>query len=282
MINKMIEYIRTQSGAWYSVSENDMEHFVRDTKNVLQKYINNGSTVGLFIDLDDANLNSMIIYKACKSCGAATIRCGVSDLDRQLQVMNNIFLDVLICTCTAYKYLKNKVKHDMVIIVESITKYYNRSSYQDTIRIYEYFDIPGFAIMEAEQLHCPGYDVNIKEDKITLNAPSYAEEYSISNYVLETQRQETLTGRVMITDYAHAFIMMQIQMILRELLNGKIDALGNITLNSIGMVELLVFIEEKFDISIELEKINKNSFENLFFLSDLIYNTLKEGETVDR
>lgn len=277
-MKKNIEHIRTQSGAWYYLSENDIEHFVRDAKKIFQKQINSNSIVGLFIDLDNANLNSMIIYRACNLCGATIIRCGISDLDRQLQVMKDVFLDVLICTDASYKYICDKVNHSKVIIVDSITKYNKQPSYQETMYIYEYFDIPGFALIQSGEIYSPGYDVVEEEGEIILNSSIYIEEFNISNYILTTQCQENALKKELKNDFAHTFIMIQSRIILGELLDGKIDNSGNITLNSIGMVELLILIEEKFDIIIELDKIKKNSFDNLKFLADLVYNALKESE----
>jgi len=64
---------------------------------------------------------------------------------------------------------------------------------------------------------------------------------------------------------------------LKEVLNGKVDCQENIDLNSIGMVELLVRLEEEFGIPIPIEKISKSSFENLTFLAELVYATVMEN-----
>ena len=57
-------------------------------------------------------------------------------------------------------------------------------------------------------------------------------------------------------------------------LNGKVNDDNSIELSSIGQVELLVKIEEEFEISLEIENISIDKFEHVDLLTKLIFNTI--------
>jgi acyl carrier protein len=273
------EIIKTRSGEWYSISQKDMAIFIKETKQILQKHISHGNTVGLFLDLDSANFNSMVLYQACIACGASVIRCGISDFDRQLPVKNDIILDLLICTPSAFKYVNNKLKYNVCILINPIESIEGQSLSLEGINIYEFFNIPGFLIANPSLLLCAGYTVseyNDAEKTLCIQTANDIEGFKINDYYLSLSLP-TYQDEKHSSDLAHDYIKLQIKIMLKEVLNGKVDCQGNIKLTSIGMVELLVRLEEEFGIPIPMEKINKSSFENMVFLSELIYSTVVEG-----
>lgn len=256
-----------------------MEIFIKGTKQVLQKHISHGNIVGLFLDLDNASFNSMILYQACIACGASVIRCGISDFDRQLPVKNDIRLDLLICTPSAYRYISNKLKYDMCILIKPFESIEGQPLPLEGLNIYEFFDIPGLIISDSGSLLCPGYTISEYKDSekyLCIQTTKDIEGFNITNYYLNISLPAYQAEEHSL-DIAHNYIKLQIKIILKEVLNGKIDCQENINLTSIGMVELLVRLEEEFGILIPMEKISIRSFENLAFLSELIYSTVMEN-----
>jgi Acyl carrier protein len=273
------EIIKTRSGDWYSISQKDIAIFIKETKQILQKRISHGNVVGLFLDLDNANFNSMILYQSCIACGASVIRCGISDFDRQLPVKNHIRLDLLICTSSAFKYISNKLRYNMCMLISPFENIEGQPLPLKELNIYEFFNIPGFLIAYSGSLLCPGYTIseyNEDEKSLCIQTAKDIEGFKIVDYyfnlslpVFHAEEQPSIL--------AHNYIKLQIKTMLKEVLNGKVDCRENIDLNSIGMVELLVRLEEEFGIPIPMEKISKSSFENLTFLSDLVYSTVMEN-----
>jgi len=274
-----METIKTCSGECYSVSQTDIAIFIKESRQVLQKHINHGKIVGLFLDLDNAHFNSLILYQTCVACGASVIRCGISDLDRQLPIKNSIMLDLLICTQSAFKHIVSKVKYDKCILVNHFESVEGQLLPSNVLEIYEFFNIPGFLISNFGSLLCPGYTIgeyNDEEKSIYIKTNKEIEGFEISDYYLNLSLP-ALSVEEQSSDIVYDYIKLQIKTMLKEVLNGKVDCQENINLNSIGMVELLVKLEEEFEISIPMEKISKTSFKNLTLLSDLLYSTITEN-----
>ena len=273
------EIIKTRSGEWYSLSKRDLVILINDTVQVMRKYITKGDIVGLFLDFDNANLNSIVLYHACIICGATIIRCGISDLERQLPISRAISLDILICTAAELQYITKRVKHKRSYTISSI-ECMEEESLQTELNIFELFDIPGLFIIDCGDIICPGYDIieydNV-EKAICLSSKRSLQFFQIEKYFIHVptvwEKNEVNKRNAVIS-----FIIMQIKSRLFEVLNGKIDDSGNILLTSIGMVELLVRIEEEFRISIPLEKISNHSFEKVQNLSELILSTILENK----
>ena len=139
MINT-VEYIKTPIGKWYSVFESEIEYFVMDTKKVLKNHIRKNDIVGLFMDLDSANLNSLVLYKAIIGCGATVIRCGITDIERQMMLLKNINMNVVICSRPALKYVYDKIKYKTSIVVDSLMNFKQKTNKYD-LKIYEIFII---------------------------------------------------------------------------------------------------------------------------------------------
>lgn len=275
-----MEMIKTRSGEWYSVSQNDIGVFVAETKRILQRHIVSGNIIGLFLDLDNAHFGSMILYHACAACGASVIRCGISDFKRQLPIKNDMDLDLLICTKTVQKYIINKVKYKKCILVDYIENIEGQLSPYDELDIYELFNIPGFIVKDSETIFCPGYTISEchdLENAICINSCKEIEGFEVYDYHLNLSFLPTFISEQSL-DIVHSYIKLQIRIMMKDILNGKIDCKENINLNSIGMVELLVRIEEEFGISIPMEEISKTRFENLISVSDLVYSTIMENQ----
>lgn len=273
------EIIRTRSGEWYSLSKKDLVILINDTVQVMQKYIKKGDIVGLFLDFDNANLNSIIMYYVCIKCGAAIVRCGISDLERQLPISHDILLDILICTAAELPYIAKRVKHKKCYSINSIERM-EGAELQTGLNMFEMFDIPGLLIFDCGGIACPGYDImgyDNAEKEICLSSKRNLQFFHIDKYFIKVpivcDKNENNKR-----DAAMSFISMQIKLKLFAVLNGKIDNNGNILLTSIGMVELLVQIEEEFCISIPLEKISNHSFENVQYLAELILSTILENK----
>lgn len=276
---KCEEMIKTRSGEWYSLSKKDMIILINDVAEIMRNHITEGDIVGLFLDFDNANLNSIILYHACILCGGTVIRCGISDIDRQLPISCDISLDILICTAQELRYIEKRVKYRKHYIVNSIENIEHQLPLVEA-SVFELFDIPGLLIFDHGAIVCPGYDIieyNAVEGTICLKSKNSIRSFCIEKYFINVPMVCGMCD-VSARNAVMSFISMQIELRLFTVLNGKIDDAGNITLDSIGMVELLVRIEEEFCISIPLEKVSNYSFTNVKHLAELILSTLQENK----
>lgn len=276
---KCEEMIKTRSGEWYSLSKKDMVILINDAAEIMRNHITEGDIVGLFLDFDNANLNSIILYHACILCGGTVIRCGISDIDRQLPISCDISLDILICTAQELRYIEKRVKYRKHYIVNSIENFKHQLPPVE-VSVFELFDIPGLLIFDHGAIVCPGYDIieyNAVEGTICLKSKNSIRSFYIEKYFINVPMVCGMCD-VSARNAVMSFISMQIELRLFTILNGKIYDAGNITLDSIGMVELLVRIEEEFCISIPLEKVSNYSFTNVKHLAELILSTLQENK----
>lgn len=271
------ELVKSQSGKWYSLSENDIAIFVAETAKSLQPFIASGETVGLFLDLDNAQFISIVIYNACILCGANVIRCGISDLERQLPVKNNIGVDWMISTSTINKYVGNRITYRNKIIIDRTAVFSINNINSDEPVIYELYDVPGLIVLSNNDIYCPGYDIVQDKKSIVLKKKSSIENTEFSKTRLEgiqIKRSRKLHNNKLITN----FIKLYIGIMVKKSLNGEINDDGSIILNSIGLVELLVKIEEEFGISFAIENVSLEKFENIELLSELILTELMEKQ----
>ncbi|MCL2050350.1 MAG: acyl carrier protein [Lachnospiraceae bacterium] len=280
--NRNIEIVKIRSGKWYPLYQRDMAIFIAETKQILSQYICHGTKVGLFLDLDDAHFTSIVLYQACIASGAAVFRCGITDIERQWPIKNEIMLDILICTSSAFKYVESRLKYKNYILLDNIENIEGQRVAADELVIYDLFSIPGFIISYPQNIICPGYIIEFPDEyekAILLSSKKEIEGFSVSDYRIDLFI-DNIFRIEQLSEPARDYIKLQVEIVLKELLDGKIDCQENIALNSIGMIELLIKLEEEFGISIPIEKIDKSSFEKISLLSDLIYSTVMECDDV--
>ena len=271
-----MEEVKTRSGKWYSLSNNDIQCYINDTIVVLREYISQKETIGLFIDFDSANLNSIILYHACIACGGTVIRCSISDLERQLPIINGASLDIIISSSHKEQYLRSKLEYKRCFLIDSIECETQKSTKCD-LYIQEFYDIPGMLFYNSDRIICPGYDVEIidENNSICINTKKSMQFIRVDKYIIDGVNAIHATeqnGNSIIKN----FISLQIRIILSEFINGVIAEDDIISLNSISMVELLIRTEEEFGISIPLEKVSKDSFSKIKNIEELILSTILE------
>lgn len=271
-----IELVKCQSGRWLSLSRNDIAIFIADATKALQSFILKGETVGLFLDMDNAQFISLVLYRACILCGANVIRCGVSDFERQLPVKNGIYIDWLISTGSVYRYIENRIKYRNHIVIKhsAVSEFFGIAESEPII--YELYDMPGFVILSNKGISCPGYNIVKSDEATVLRKKSCVENEEILEISLgiikESCKSKEEEGEL-ITN----FIKLHVNKIVKENLNGKINDDQSIDLSSIGQIELLVKIEEEFGISFDIEDISIEKFEHVDRLTKLIFITLLEN-----
>ena len=272
-----IELVKCQSGRWLSLSQNDIAVFVADTAKIFRSFILKGETVGLFLDLDNAQFISLVLYHACILCEANVIRCGISDFDRQLPVKNGIHLDWLISTGSVYKYIAGRIRHrNHIVIMRSAVSGLSGTTQKEPI-IYELYDMPGFVIASNKDISCPGYNIVDLAGKTVLRKKDCVESKEISEIELGYIKNFCKTksdAREFITD----FLKLHVKNFVKEKLNGKVNDDESIVMSSIGQVELMVKIEEEFGISFYIENISLDKFETIDGLVQLIFITLQENQ----
>lgn len=271
-----IEMIKCQSGKWFAFSRHDLEVFITDTKTVVGKHILAEEKVGLFLDLDNANFLSLVLYSACINCGSTVIRCGISDLERQLPFQNDILLDWIICTDIVYRHIKNKIAHKKCILVHNDINADIAVIDSGNINVFEFYDMPNFIIKANSDFIIPGYDIQTMENHMLIKKRNSIENNQLPDTIIENLlhiQKSDLVENGAVIDY----IRLNVNELVKVQLCGEITKDDNsIILNSIGMVELLVKVEEEFGIMFPIERITREIFENSTLLSELIFTIMLE------
>lgn len=268
-----MEPVKCQSGRWYSLSQNDIAVFVADTTEIFRSFISEGQVIGLFLDMDNAQFISLVLYQACILCGANVIRCGISDFQRQLPVKEEICLDWIISSDFVLKRIAECITYKRQIVIKRSEAGRFPVITENELYIYELYDIPGFIVFFNKDFFCPGYDVIDFGEETVLRKKGCVENEEITEISLgKMDRGRKLKKEE--PEIVMDFIKLYVMKLVKEDLNGKVNDDNSIELSSIGQVELLVKIEEEFEISLEIENISIDKFEHVDLLTKLIFNTI--------
>lgn len=268
-----IEPVKSCSGAWYDFSKHDLEIFISDTKNLLKNYISPDEKIALFLDLDNARFLSIVIYQACIACGAIVIRCGISDFDRQLPIQNNISADWIVCSNTLYKHIKNKINHKKKMMIFNEVEFDTKHTNNSDIDIFELYNLPIFIVRTGFKVLIPGYVKSNAEKQ------AFIKNKGIENTQLpkEICHKSIVDEGIIVNDISVTvnFIKLYVDVFIQEHFNGYVNQIDDsIIINSIGMIELIVKIEEEFGIILPIEKLSKEQIENSRLLSELILSII--------
>lgn len=270
------EMVITRSGKYYRLTSADIALMSNEASRFFCSYITPGTSVGLFLNLDNLQLTSLFIYNALIYCGASVVRCGFSDLDRQIQMIGNRKLDYVITSASSMKYLADKIQYHSKFIVVNEDDAISSDNDADTQIIWELYDAPGIILEDKNTLICPGYSItkNEKEAVFNLSTLSEIQGFTIKDYRIRFF--EHPSGSLEDVDPVASFIKTQVAFILNK--NGSFPRSDG-TLDSLGMVELLMTIEDEFKISISFEDVESNDLATITSLTKLLCPILTERTT---
>lgn len=232
----------------------------------LCRQIGTGTKVGLFLNLDSLQLMPLIIYNALLECGASVVRCGLSDIERQLTIFGDDEFDFVIATQASWEYLRDRVKYREIILIRSEV---DSIPPENHLCIFELYDIPGFLIWKNDSVNCPGYIVKNERGYIILATDSSIEGFHIEKYRTNKPYQCNKKNHL---DIILSFIHSQVVFFFNRLCKfteGSLD--------SLGMVELLIKLEEEFEINIPLSKVQRNELADVDSMTKFIYAILMEN-----
>lgn len=259
------ELIITPSGKYYQITQSDITLMTNRARQVFERQAGIGTKVGLFLNLDSLQLMPLIIYNALIECGANVVRCGLSDIERQLTIFGDDEFDFVITTQASWKHLCDRVKYREVILIRSEV---DSIPPENRFCLFELYDIPGFLIWKNDSVICPGYIVKNERGYIVLATESKIEGFHIERYRTNKSHQcnaEKHSG--IVSSYIHS----QVVFLLNHL--GKFTE-GS--LDSLGMVELLIALEEEFEINIPLSKVQRNDLADVDSMTKFIRTILME------
>lgn len=274
------EMIQVGSGSHYKVLNSDLSFFTIQTTVILRRFINKETIIAFFLPIDQMNFSQLVIYNACIELGAAMIRCTVSDIERQIPVSHNIKADYIIIERNCLKYIKDTVQFDRCIFFEDINSSHPiEFTDEHILTIYDFYNIPGFLIIDKENnVYCPGYKLKEYDtNRLTVTICKHIGgfyvkdmEINIGAYIrMQKENNDKILSSI-------NYINTQIKFLFKNQLNIKIDK-NNIILDSLGMIELLVYIENEFGITVPIDRIKKSDFMKLDQLTLLVSNLALEG-----
>ncbi|MDF2841854.1 MAG: hypothetical protein K0R00_280 [Herbinix sp.] len=273
-----IELIRVPSGVKYQLTNHNISYFIQKAKEIISKFIKKNDIVAFFLSIGDMNFSQFIIYNACIECGASVIRCTISDIERQIPVVNEMEVDVIIIGSKSLRHIESRINYNSCILYESIDTIKNNSYFEGNRIIYEFPDIPGFMLYADNSIYCPGYSIRYHRNQIFLSGNHNIHGFQVENYCLDLSKNFIIQQENEIFNVAlKSYIKYQIKFLLNNIL--CINSENNeIILDSLGLIEFLVNIEELFNVTISMDNVNSTDFLKLDNINDLIYKLLVGGE----
>lgn len=263
------ELVITPSGKYYHIYQRDISLMTIEASRFLREYIKPGTKVGLFINLDCLQLIPLDLYNACVNCGGSVFRSGLSDFDRQLDIFNMVDLDYIICSRATQKALGKKISYKSSILIINEADTPTEEEYPCVRTLY---DIPCF-VMESDKLViAPGYNLESAdtEGAVYLSSKKEIKGFTITKYELNGINlvENKNLGAIA------SFISVQVRYIFEG--KGHIPHRGGGELDSLGILELLITLEENFEISISLEDVQKYNFFSLESLTEMVITLITE------
>lgn len=277
------ELIKVESGDHFHVSESDISFFTLKTKEQLEKLIKPKDKIALFLPLDQMSFSQLIIYKACQTCNAAVIRCTFADLERQIPVIHGLKVDYVIASGSSLKYIAGKVNYGKAILFEGISQSHKLTGEtgEYAMMIYDFYDIPAFMILDQTgKVACPGYEIHSYDgESLTISSSRQVEGFSIGQYKLLVGTGLSVPSgeNAGLLSAGYHFILNQLMYLLSNKYNINFED-NDIVLDSLGMIEVLVYIEDEFGLSIPVEGAKTTDFSKLDQLTSFILQLLREGE----
>ncbi len=285
--NQVAEMIETPSRELYPLSYADIELFTVKLSKYLAKYIHAKSVIGLFLPLGNSRLLPMVIYRSCIEYGATVLRFGNTNIERQLWLINNFEMDIIVSNPGIWRLIKDKNKQKgkcdwfACLTLGKDKKWYDEEELKDAKKIFaELYNAPAFLIQNAnESFNCPGYicevipqngckSEDIKSGQLVITSENI-QGFSINSFntTINAFKIKGSVNQEFYIDFQRQYKEMNdkiLQNRLKKVLQGfnincDMDK-KQIGLNSLGMVELLVALEEEFSFSVNIEEINVNDF----------------------
>lgn len=275
------EIFKVASDEYFNIENNDIEFMTQELKYELEKGINEDTIIAFCLSLDEMKVSSLIIYQACRKCGATLIRCGLTDIHRQQLLLKEQKVNLVVTSRKSYKYISNKFQGCKWIILDDFENVLDREMNESDrlLTVYELFDVPTIAFFDNNrQIHILGCDVYENEAEGFFKSKSIIKSFKISGYkipIINSKVKEDVTQSIAIS-----FIELQLKNIIEELGDSDIDIEGNIEFSSLGSIELLVVLEDAFGIDINIEEIDISKFRNIHTMAKLLNRILEEKVNV--
>ena len=298
-IQQADEIIKTLSGQTYPLTAADIEKFVAELSRNLAQCIKPNSVVGLFLPLGNLCLLPLLIYRVCIDCGAVVLRFGNTQIERQLWILNNFDVDIIIAPPSIWRLiaLNSKVKYDWFayLTLGEEQKGFDKNELMNAKRIFiELYHVPAFLIQnEDKSYECPCYSCEIlTESSVRVNGNmgqlvityNNIGGFNINSFhtginviPIEGRQEFYIDLYKECMDIDDDKLHSRIKKIMRRH-NIKIEENEKLNnLDSLGIVELLVALEEEFSFRVNIDEINKGDFLN--YNSILRFVTKKLNET---
>lgn len=289
------EIVHTRTGEIYPFTEGDIKNMIEKLKITLADVIYPGCTVSMFLSLEEGFI-PILLYHYLIEGGATVFRYGVRNLERQIQLFDVSKTDVIIAAPSLWRYIKSihpEVENLTWIAYISL----NRSSVisndilpQADRIVIEHDMVPAFFIQRGDGLFsCPGYLCTGLETPSKDMDNRITQELLISTDDIEGfyfDRFKTGMAAEMIKDSLSndSLLIKGILQADQDTIYGSIKKLlqrhqisyenDSLELDSLGMVELLVLLEEEFSFTVEVDEIKRSDFETIDSLISFINKKL--------
>ena len=283
-----------QSGKLFSLTDKDMDLMVSDMQNILSDWIVPGEKIGFFLPLTGSFLLPLLLYRTCVERGATVLRYGCSNLERQFELLDITEIDKIISTPTLWKHIKDILGETKEVpwlcchMGTDVDCFSVESLKDNTARIViEHSEIPMYLIQNKDGLFsCPGYEMQINgensEGELYVGTGLF-EGFSVWNFptgIIVARAAPACPG----VEVKHSFsivdinksdtgfppIRTRIMKILKKYNKGSSMEGSFLEFDSLGIVELLVLLEEEFSFRVKVDEINRSEFLSVDSIVDFV------------
>ena len=300
-LDKAAELVQSSKKSVFPLTDLDIESFTNIVASILSEKVSAGTTVGLFLPLVNMQLVPLVLYNACIRCGAKVMRFGVNNLERQIWLFERYKTDIVFSPRAIWQKLQSvwamqsQVNWIPCLNVQDIEQaVVCDNDLEKKISFVSHHDIPMFFVGNGNGLYsCPGYKCEIlSEDGSLLNLGKRGrlvvttrniEGFSLERYPTnltasiecETNNEQLLhisfNNKI---EHDMELIRSKVTDLIKRYKESCITEEGKVSLDSVGIVELLVALEEKFSFAAGIDEINQTIFLSIDSISLYIANQL--------
>lgn len=278
--NEAINIIQTASGAYFYLSNEEIEKVADDLFSKLEHVGTTGKNIACFFDLGSSKLLPLLLYKTFISLENTVMRFDVNNLKRQMELMKRLDIDIIVSYEHIKYYLENNSVFDKAVKWVTIRNENSENIFQENkddvlVSLIEKNDMPMYLLdIGNRKIKVPGFKIAFKDE----TEKSYIVESEILkgfkihkfnlpfDFKLCTDDTIELVGN----KQQEKDLKSRIREIINENQRVSIGNDNEIILNSLGLVELIVKLEQEFSFRVSIEDISRNDFLTLDTIENFI------------
>ena len=284
------EYIQTLNKGIFPLSNNDIQAMSDGIYALLKDRIASDDIVGLFLSFCNMQLLPLLLYNSFRQCGAALLRLGTTNMERQIWLTDIYNPNVLVCSLSMLNHLKTLEKQtdNKKIICYGTENDLRSGIINDVINNIELFflmfsDMPAYLIrdrngwfssypFEIDIMYENNNTHNVENNGALIIKTNCTDDFSIPSFHTCIKAKEILS-QYKPKRYELYFendhdnnvetVRNKIIKIIRRYKQSDTTNNGEIKLDSLTRLELLVALEQEFSFVVAVDEVNQSIFQSI-------------------